>query len=242
MDPKDPKHITDETKILGRRPKSSSPPPRSDDEDRTKPTKKVNDPSSDRTPVEEDPTVILPENDPGRTPQPIDEDTSGHTVLMSPGRRSKPSTDSSAKGETAKSEPEVEKQSGMSDPVVGFLVVVKGPGKGNFGRLGHGQNALGREEGRILIKLVHRQTGETMYELIKEYRSGWKAFWYNTTANLFEISLKEEYNPFEIKEDYLIEDILERSFQENKLERQNPAFPIDYLDLKSHWNKKTVNN
>ena len=42
-----------------------------------------------------------------------------------------------------------------------------------------------RTEGRILIKLIHRQTGLTTFELIKEYRSGWKAFWYNTTASLF---------------------------------------------------------
>jgi hypothetical protein len=47
--------------------------------------------------------------------------------------------------------------------------------------------------------------------------------------------------PFEVKEDYLIEDILERSFQANILERQKPAFPIDYLSLTSHWNKKSVN-
>lgn len=101
---------------------------------------------------------------------------------------------------------------------------------------------LTHTEGQILVKLIHRQTGRTAFNLVKELRTGWRAFWYNTTANLFEISLKEEYRPFEVKEDYLIEDILERSFQDNILERQNPAFPIDYLDLKAHWNKKTVNN
>ena len=101
---------------------------------------------------------------------------------------------------------------------------------------------LTHTEGQILVKLIHRQTGRTAFELIKELRTGWRAFWYNTTASLFEISLKEEYKPFDVKEDYLIEDILERSFQENILERQKPAFPIDYLDLKAHWNKKVVNN
>lgn len=101
---------------------------------------------------------------------------------------------------------------------------------------------LTHTEGQILVKLIHRQTGRTAFDLVKELRTGWRAFWYNTTASLFEISLKEEYKPFDVKEDYLIEDILERSFQENKLERQKPAFPIDYLDLTSHWNKKTVNN
>ncbi len=100
---------------------------------------------------------------------------------------------------------------------------------------------LTRTEGQILVKLIHRQTGTTAFDLVKELRTGWRAFWYNTTASMFDISIKEEYRPFEVKEDYLIEDILERSFQGNILERQKPAFEIDYLDLTAHWNKKTVN-
>ena len=97
---------------------------------------------------------------------------------------------------------------------------------------------LTRTEGQILVKLIHRQTGRTAFALVKELRTGWRAFWYNTTANLFDISIKEEYKPYEVKEDYLIEDILERSFQSNLLERQKPAFTIDYFDLTSHWNKE----
>lgn len=97
---------------------------------------------------------------------------------------------------------------------------------------------LTRTEGQILVKLIHRQTGKTAFELVKELRTGWRAFWYNTTASMFDISLKEEYQPFEVKEDYLIEDILERSFQANLLERQEPAFDIDFLDLTEHWDKK----
>ena len=72
---------------------------------------------------------------------------------------------------------------------------------------------LTRTEGRILIKLIHRQTGETAFELIKDLRSGWNAFWYNTTAKMFKLSLKEEYDPANVKEDYLIEDILRCQFQ-----------------------------
>ena len=98
-----------------------------------------------------------------------------------------------------------------------------------------------RTEGQILAKLIHRQTGRTSFELVKELRTSWRAFWYNTTANLFDISLKEKYDPFKNKEDYLIEDILERSFQENILERQEPAFPIDFFELQSFWNKKNIN-
>src|SRR5690606_24289618 len=46
---------------------------------------------------------------------------------------------------------------------------------------------LTRSEGQILVKLIHRQTGETAFDLVKELRSGWRAFWYNTTASLFNI-------------------------------------------------------
>jgi len=98
-----------------------------------------------------------------------------------------------------------------------------------------------RTEGQILVKLIHRQTGITAFDLVKELRSGWRAFWYNTTAKVFDISIKEEYRPFDVKEDYLIEDILERSFQANLLVRQKASFPIDYFELTSHWNKK-INN
>jgi hypothetical protein len=100
---------------------------------------------------------------------------------------------------------------------------------------------LTRTEGQILVKLIHRQTGRTAFALVKELRTGWRAFWYNTTASMFDISLKEEYKPFEVKEDYLIEDVLERSFQKNVLKRQKPAFEIDFLDLTAHWNKSSVN-
>ena len=95
-----------------------------------------------------------------------------------------------------------------------------------------------RTEGQILVKLIHRQTGRTAFELVKELRTGWRAFWYNTTANMFDISLKETYTPFDDKEDYLIEDILERAFQANILDRQAPAFPINYLDLQESWDNK----
>lgn len=97
---------------------------------------------------------------------------------------------------------------------------------------------LTRTEGQILIKLIHRQTGYTAFDLVKELRSGWKAFWYDTTANMFDISLKETYQPYQNKEDFLIEDILERSFQTNLLERQAPSFDIDILELNRHWNQK----
>lgn len=97
---------------------------------------------------------------------------------------------------------------------------------------------LTRTEGQILVKLIHRQTGKTTFTLIKELRSGWKAFWYNNTAKLFNISLKREFDPVAVEEDFLIEDILQREFQDGRLEKQKPAMEFDYFDLVDEWNDK----
>ena len=94
---------------------------------------------------------------------------------------------------------------------------------------------LTRTEGQILVKLIHRQTGKTGFELVKELRSGWRAFWYNTTASMFDISLKREFDPNNVKEDYLIEDILQRNFQSGKLDRQKSAVKFDFYDLTNKW-------
>ncbi len=84
-------------------------------------------------------------------------------------------------------------------------------------------------EGRILIKLIHRQTGKTAFNNIKGLRSGWKAFWYNTTANIFKLSLKTEYLPETVNEDFLIEDILQRAFRDDKLEAQKSKLNFDFI-------------
>ncbi|MDT0540017.1 DUF4294 domain-containing protein [Croceitalea sp. P059] len=94
---------------------------------------------------------------------------------------------------------------------------------------------LTRTEGQILIKLIHRQTGATAFDLVKELRSGWRAFWYNTTAKAFKISLKQEFLPKEVHEDYLIEDILQRAFASNRLKRQKSVLDYDYASLSNKW-------
>ncbi len=97
---------------------------------------------------------------------------------------------------------------------------------------------LTRTEGQILVKLIHRQTGKTTFGVVKELRSGWKAFWYQNTAKLFKISLKREFDPVNVEEDFLIEDILQREFQDGRLEKQKPAMEFDYFDLVEEWNQK----
>lgn len=94
---------------------------------------------------------------------------------------------------------------------------------------------LTRTEGQILVKLIHRQTGQTTFNLVKELRSGWRAFWYNTTASMFDISLKEEYHPELVHEDYLIEDILQRAFAVNRIPKQPSVLGFDYVTLTNKW-------
>jgi transposase len=97
---------------------------------------------------------------------------------------------------------------------------------------------LSKKQGQILVKLIHRQTGTTTYELIRNLKSGFKAFVSNTTASMFSIDLKMEYKPFEVNEDYLIETILVRGFESGRLRKQEAAKPIDYDKLDESWIKK----
>ena len=90
-------------------------------------------------------------------------------------------------------------------------------------------------EGQILIKLIHRQTGKSTYTLIKELRNGWSAFWYNNTAKIFNMSLKRDFNPIEIKEDYLIEDIIQRSVRDKKIKYKKPYRTYDLFELNKKW-------
>lgn len=97
---------------------------------------------------------------------------------------------------------------------------------------------LTRTEGQILVKLIYRQTGETAFDLVKELRSGWRAFWYQTTARMFKISIKEEFHPEDVHEDYLIEDILQRAFAAGQLEPQPSVLGYDYATLADRWSQK----
>ena len=101
---------------------------------------------------------------------------------------------------------------------------------------------LSRKQGQILIKLINRQTGLTTFELIKDYKSGWKAFWSNNAARLFDINLKTKYIPYEDNEDFLIETILQRAFNSGRLIEQKSFKKIDVEELTLYWEEKAKNN
>ena len=97
---------------------------------------------------------------------------------------------------------------------------------------------LSRSQGRILVRLLNRQTGLTAHTIVSEYRNNIRAFLYQTAATLFNISLKDQYSPFDNYEDYLIEDILQRSFSEGSLEKQDYALDFNLDSLYSYWKEK----
>ncbi|HQW78533.1 MAG TPA: DUF4294 domain-containing protein [Chitinophagales bacterium] len=54
---------------------------------------------------------------------------------------------------------------------------------------------LTRKQGQYLILLIHRETGITVYDLLKDYRSKWKAFWWNFAGKFYDLEMKAEYEP-----------------------------------------------
>ena len=61
-------------------------------------------------------------------------------------------------------------------------------------------------QGKVLMKLINRQTGNNCYELISEYKGGFSAHFWQTVAFLFNSSLKQPYKPTE--DDKTMEEIV----------------------------------
>lgn len=64
-------------------------------------------------------------------------------------------------------------------------------------------------QGRLLIKLIDRETQNTSYELIKEYKGGINAAFWQGIARFFGTNLKEGYDPFgeDAVIEYIVQDI-----------------------------------
>jgi len=63
-------------------------------------------------------------------------------------------------------------------------------------------------QGKILMKLINRQTGNNCYEIIKEYKGGFNARFYQTVAFFVGGNLKQEWDLKENKLDRQIENIV----------------------------------
>jgi len=65
-------------------------------------------------------------------------------------------------------------------------------------------------QGKILVKLIDRETNRTTYSLVKELRSTWTAMFWQGVGRLFGYNLKIEYNPNLNSEDKEIENIINK--------------------------------
>ncbi len=61
-------------------------------------------------------------------------------------------------------------------------------------------------QGRILLKLIDREIGETSYDLLKELKGSFSAFFWQTLARIFGHNLKSEFDP--TGEDKLLNEIM----------------------------------
>lgn len=81
---------------------------------------------------------------------------------------------------------------------------------------------LTRSEGQILCKLVYRETDQTVFKLIREYRNWLTAVGWSVTGSWYDINIRKEYDPKGNDEDALIERILLRSFALGELKERVP--------------------
>ena len=58
----------------------------------------------------------------------------------------------------------------------------------------HDLSGLNYRQGRLFLKLISRELNNTPYDLIKEYRNGFRAFLWQGAARVFFANLKVEYN------------------------------------------------
>jgi len=77
---------------------------------------------------------------------------------------------------------------------------------------------LTMSEGKILVKLIYRETNTTSYEIVKSHRGRFNAFFWQTMAKFWDNNLKTEYDPLNNREDMLIEHILIQAELEGKIE------------------------
>jgi hypothetical protein len=54
---------------------------------------------------------------------------------------------------------------------------------------------LSFSQGKILIKLIYRETGNSTFDIVKELRGGFTAFVWQTLARIFGYDLKTDYEP-----------------------------------------------
>jgi hypothetical protein len=84
---------------------------------------------------------------------------------------------------------------------------LKGVEKDVFGEYEDEVRDMTITQGKLLIKLIDRETQNTSFELIRQYRGGFSASFWQGIARIFGTNLKAEYDPY--GEDAVMEIILQ---------------------------------
>lgn len=63
-------------------------------------------------------------------------------------------------------------------------------------------------QGKLLIKLIHRETGNTTYEILKQYRGSASTMFYGIWARMYNANIDSKYDPIK---DYQIEYIIKNA-------------------------------
>ena len=77
---------------------------------------------------------------------------------------------------------------------------------------------LTMKEGRILIKLIYRETGISTYDLLREYRGWWNTTMWQTFARMYDLNLKTSFDPINVREDMFIDKIIEQAKREGRFD------------------------
>lgn len=73
-------------------------------------------------------------------------------------------------------------------------------------------------EGQVFAKLMNRGTGKNVFEIIRELRGGWSAFWWNVKGKMADIDLKDPYNPHKNRTDEFLESLLQSNWNSGYLQ------------------------
>ena len=75
---------------------------------------------------------------------------------------------------------------------------------------------LTMKEGRILIKLIYRETGISTYNHLRKYRGWWNTKMWQAFARMYDMNLKTTFDPDSVREDMFIDKLIEQAKREGR--------------------------
>jgi hypothetical protein len=87
-------------------------------------------------------------------------------------------------------------------------------------------------EGQVLMKLIARETGTTVYDIIKKYKGRKDAAMFSLIGKLYEQNIKVPYNP---QKEYVIEAII-KDIESGKIKMNNKIVTKDKITYKEEKN------